>query len=132
MILGLKTSFDVTEFFLFDSAESKKPAAHESWESKRELSEQLLGKLTNFLRDNDLQLDGLTGIVIFSGPGSFTSLRIGHSVVNALADSLGIPVVGAKDPNWQHSALKALKSAKVGAPALPFYGAEAHITRPKS
>lgn len=132
MILGLKTSSDTTEFFLFDSMDSEKPRAHQSWESKRELSEQLLGHLTNFLRENDLGLDGLKGIVIYSGPGSFTSLRIGHSVANALADSLDIPVVGASDPSWQHSALKALKAAKPGSPALPFYGAEAHITHPKS
>jgi tRNA threonylcarbamoyladenosine biosynthesis protein TsaB len=132
MIVGLKTSSDVTEFSLFDSVASKKAKAVTSWESKRELSEQLLGRLTNFLHDNHLDLEDLKGFIIFSGPGSFTSLRIGHTVLNALADSLGIPVAGAKDPGWQHSALNALKTARPGTPALPFYGAEAHITRPKS
>ena len=132
MIFGLKTSSETTEFYLYGSADSKTAMSHESWESKRELSEQLLGKMTNFIESHGTKLHDLKGIIIYSGPGSFTSLRIGHSVVNALADSLEIPVCGAKDPNWEHSALKALKSVKLGTPALPFYGAEAHITRPKS
>jgi tRNA threonylcarbamoyl adenosine modification protein YjeE len=74
----------------------------------------------------------VTVIIIFSGPGSFTSLRIGHAVVNALADSLGFPVVGARGDDWQEQGLSLVTSAKPGRPALPFYGADAHITRPKS
>ena len=132
MILGLKTSSDVTEIYLFESADSNQLKAHLTWESKRELSEQLLGRLNLFLEENNQDLHSLDGIIVFSGPGSFTSLRIGHSVVNALADSLGIPVSGAKDPNWQRSALKALKTAIPGQPVSPFYGADAHITQPKS
>jgi tRNA threonylcarbamoyladenosine biosynthesis protein TsaB len=130
MILGLKTSSDVTEFWLFDDKDSAK--AHDSWASGRDLSEHLLPRLTDFLTRNGEDLSRLAGIVIYSGPGSFTSLRIGHSVVNALADSLSIPVTGAQDPDWQKHALKALKGNPTGHPALPFYGADAHITRPKS
>ena len=130
MIFGLKTSSDITEFWLFDGA-SVKAKAHDGWTSGRELSDNLLPRLTEFLMQNGQDLSGLTGIIIYSGPGSFTSLRIGHSVVNALADSLSIPVIGAQDPDWQKHALKALESTPTGHPALPFYGADAHITRPK-
>lgn len=38
----------------------------------------------------------LKGIEVETGPGSFTGLRVGVSVANALAYSLGIPVNGKK------------------------------------
>lgn len=39
---------------------------------------------------------GLEGIEVETGPGSFTGLRVGVSVANALGFSLGIPVNGKK------------------------------------
>lgn len=38
----------------------------------------------------------LDGIEVETGPGSFTGLRVGVSVANALGYSLGIPVNGKK------------------------------------
>lgn len=38
----------------------------------------------------------LKGIEVETGPGSFTGLRVGVSVANALGYSLGIPVNGKK------------------------------------
>lgn len=38
----------------------------------------------------------LEGIEVETGPGSFTGLRVGASVANALGYSLGIPVNGKK------------------------------------
>ena len=132
MILALKTAGQTTEFWLFPSLDAAEPAAHTKWDSGRELSDQLLSRLQAFVETHDTNLSGLSGIAIFSGPGSFTSLRIGHSVANALADSLGIPVVGTTGEGWLASAQSALRTAKPGRPALPHYGADAHITRPKS
>jgi tRNA threonylcarbamoyladenosine biosynthesis protein TsaB len=132
MILALKTSDNHTGFWLYAGIEAAEPAAHTEWESGRELSEQLLGRLKDFVESHHTKLTGLSGVAIYTGPGSFTSLRIGHSVANALADSLGIPVVGATGEDWLATAQSALRSAKPGRPALPYYGADAHITRPKS
>ena len=132
MILALKTEGATTQAWLYTDVAATSPTATLKWESDRDLSEQLLGRLTAFLADHKAKLPNLTGIIIFSGPGSFTSLRIGHTVVNALADSLGIPVAGAPGDDWQTAALKLLASTPIGRPALPHYGAEAHITRPKS
>lgn len=42
------------------------------------------------------QLRILKGIEVETGPGSFTGLRVGVSVANALAYSLGIPVNGKR------------------------------------
>jgi tRNA threonylcarbamoyladenosine biosynthesis protein TsaB len=96
------------------------------------LSDELLSQIVAALKTHSNTLQDLTGVIIFSGPGSFTSLRIGHSVANALADSLAIPIVGTQGNNWLKSGLLQLQEAKPGQIALPHYGAEAHITRPKA
>lgn len=52
------------------------------------LIEKLLKKYSNW--------DLLEGIEVETGPGSFTGLRVGVSVANALGYSLGITVNGKK------------------------------------
>lgn len=132
MILALKTADHTTSAWLFAAAGTTTPHHELHWESGRQLSDQLLEHLSQFLAGQSKSFTDLTGIIIFSGPGSFTSLRIGHTVVNALADSLGIPVVGTKGEDWLIEARRAVKTAQPGQPALPHYGAEAHITNPKT
>lgn len=132
MILALKTSDDTTHLWLYASISDQVPTAELSWHSGRSLADQLLQGLTEFVEAHTEGLTALTGIVVFSGPGSFTSLRIGHTVANALADSLAIPVAGAIGPDWIPAALTVLASTPTGQPALPHYGAEANITKPKT
>ena len=98
--------------------------ATESWESGRALSEDILRRIAELVAGNKLELGDLTGIIIFSGPGSFTSLRIGHSVANALADGLGIPIVGTMGEDWIQEGIIELKTSGAKEPALPFYGSE--------
>lgn len=129
MILGLQTSDNETHLWLYPGP-SGTPVAEYSWESGRDLADQLLGQLTTFLSKHQVSTSNLKGIVIYSGPGSFTSLRIGHTVANALADSLGIPVTGARGTQWQQEGLQALATTPLGQPALPHYGAEANVTYP--
>jgi tRNA threonylcarbamoyladenosine biosynthesis protein TsaB len=132
MILALSTPDSTTHVWLFADAQAPVPLTELEWESGRALSDQLLSHLQTFLADHDAAFTDLEGIVIFSGPGSFTSLRIGHTVANALADSLGIPIVGAMGEDWLTQSKAVLATAKSGQPALPHYGAEANITKPKS
>jgi tRNA A37 threonylcarbamoyladenosine modification protein TsaB len=136
MILALATPDHQTRMWLFAASSasmaSPKPIATLEWESGRALSDQLLARITTFLADNSAKLEDLTGILLLSGPGSFTSLRIGHAIGNALADSLQIPIRGLQGENWLYQGLSSIKDAPIGIPALPHYGAEANITRPKS
>jgi len=132
MILALKTASAVTEAWLYESAEAAMPQAELEWESGRDLADQLLGKIAQFLAESQARMADLTGIVIFSGPGSFTSLRIGHTTAGALADSLSIPIAGATGEDWAQKALAKLKTTPKGQPALPHYGSEANVTRPKT
>lgn len=59
-------------------------------------SQALLPLIEKILKDNNLGFKDLTAIEVTTGPGSFTGLRVGVSVANALGFSLGIPVNGKK------------------------------------
>jgi tRNA threonylcarbamoyladenosine biosynthesis protein TsaB len=57
-------------------------------------SERLLAAIGGVLDQSSCTLTDLNGIAISLGPGSFTGLRIGVSVVKGLAFATGLPVVG--------------------------------------
>ncbi len=131
MILAIQTADATTHLALYDPANPTEPKSAISWESGRQLADQLLGRIDELLAGQPELERALTGIVIFSGPGSFTSLRIGHTVANALADSLSIPISGAAGDEWTQNAIGSLESTPVGHFAMPYYGAEANVTMPK-
>lgn len=55
-------------------------------------SQVLLNLITEILKENGLEFSDLSGIEVEKGPGSYTGLKVGASVANALGFSLGIPV----------------------------------------
>lgn len=59
-------------------------------------SQVLLPLITKLLRTTNYDLQTLKGIEVETGPGSFTGLRVGVSVANALGFALNIPVNGKK------------------------------------
>lgn len=59
-------------------------------------SQVLLPLIEKILKKNKLTYKDLQEIEVEIGPGSFTGLRVGVSVANALAYSLKIPVNGKK------------------------------------
>lgn len=59
-------------------------------------SQVLLNLITEILKENNLEFKDLTGIEVEKGPGSYTGLKVGASVANALGFSLSIPVNGKK------------------------------------
>ncbi len=103
----------------------------ETWTAHRQLAETLLIKISSILQKTNHTFYDIEGIVCYCGPGSFTGLRIGLSVANAQAYSLGIPIVGASGEGWIESGIKKLESGMNTEVVLPEYGAEVHITLPK-
>ena len=97
------------------------------WEAGRTLARNLL----KFLEEKTGDLHLISGIGVMRGPGSFTGLRIGLTVVNTLADSLNIPIVGAMGDNWRDLALDKLRSGENEKIVMPEYGAAANITAPR-
>ena len=71
------------------------------WKSGYELAEGLQKFIYDKLEENHKTWQDITKITFFSGPGSFTGLRIGAAVVNTLAHELKIPLYdhhGAQHP----------------------------------
>ncbi len=59
-------------------------------------SQVLLNLITEILKDNNLEFKDLKSIEVETGPGSYTGLKVGASVANALGFSLNIPVNNKK------------------------------------
>lgn len=57
-------------------------------------SQVLLPLINKLLKRNRLKFKDLTAIEVESGPGSFTGLKVGASVAQALSFALKIPVNG--------------------------------------
>lgn len=129
MILLLDTSQPACYLALHD--DNGELIHEESWEVARELAEKLLGRIKQRLEEHNTDWHDVRGIGVFQGPGSFTGLRIGMSVVNALADDLSVPIVGAQNDDWRNIALKRLEDGDNDKIVLPFYGREANITTPR-
>jgi tRNA threonylcarbamoyladenosine biosynthesis protein TsaB len=61
-------------------------------------SQHVLPLLESLLSENHLTCGDITGIEVSTGPGSFTGLRVGTAIANALGWLLQIPVNGQKAP----------------------------------
>lgn len=59
-------------------------------------SQVLLNLITEVLKENKLEFSDLSGLEVEKGPGSYTGLKVGASVANALGFSLNIPVNNKK------------------------------------
>jgi tRNA threonylcarbamoyladenosine biosynthesis protein TsaB len=68
--------------------------AERSWVAGYRHGEELLARLERLLVDEGVALDALGGIVVGTGPGAFTGLRVGLATAKALAYAGGIPIVG--------------------------------------
>jgi len=101
------------------------------WQADRELAKKLLAYLRDQLEKNGKSWVDISGIGVFQGPGSFTGLRIGLTVLNAIASSEKIPIVGATGETWQTVAEEKLSSGQNETIVLPFYGNDPHITKPR-
>lgn len=74
----------------------KGKAVSEMSEENEYGSQVLLPLIIRLLHTTNYQLQDLKEIEVEIGPGSFTGLRVGVSVANALGFALGIPVNGKK------------------------------------
>ncbi len=99
------------------------------------MARDILKFLEDSLENIGKDYKDLEGIGFFAGPGSFTGLRIGASVANTLADGLNIPIVAIKkedeNDDWRQKAFEKLKNNENDKIALPFYGRDANITKPR-
>lgn len=127
MILLLDTSTPVCKLTLVEGDQRH----NAKWQADRQLAKGLLAYLRDQLAEKGKTFRDISAIGAFIGPGSFTGLRIGLTVLNTIASSEQIPIVGTNGDNWQSEALSRLQSGENDKIVLPFYGGDAHITKPR-
>ncbi|HPD99058.1 MAG TPA: tRNA (adenosine(37)-N6)-threonylcarbamoyltransferase complex dimerization subunit type 1 TsaB [Candidatus Saccharibacteria bacterium] len=128
MILAVRTDKLEAELYVYKHANC---VASYTWEAHRQLADTIHTKIHTILVNNDADWSSLQGLIVYKGPGSFTGLRIGVTVVNTLGYSLNIPIAGTTGENWLTEGLVALQKVKQYTPVLPDYGGHIHITQPK-
>ena len=128
MIVTIRTDAPEAEVGIY---EGSKQLSYYTWLAARQLGKDLLTVISQQLQKNNADWPDVSGVVVYEGPGSFTGLRIGITVANALAYGQDVPVVGVKGEDWLATGLKRLVNNETDKLALPFYGAEANITMPK-
>ncbi len=128
MILVIRTDKPEAEIGLFDDGFK---LTYEIWTAHRQLAETIHHKIRHLLESKDKAQKDIAAIIAYKGPGSFTGLRIGLSVANALAVALGIPIVGTSGSSWIEEGVENIKNGKNDIQVLPDYGAPVHITLQK-
>ena len=124
-ILVLKTDGPTTYLATYDDL-SLISELH--WESGRELARDILKNIRELLQSSQLNPEELEGILCFSGPGSFTSLRIGITVANTLAYAQNVPIVSTTGDDWVVGGINQLLAGANEKIVVPLYGAEPTIT----
>lgn len=59
-------------------------------------SSKILPLIIKILKKHELSIKDIDSVRVNPGPGSFTGIRVGVSIANALAKSLNIPINGVK------------------------------------
>lgn len=104
---------------------------YKEWLADRQLTETIHTEIQKILNKSSMSWGEVGGIVVYEGPGSFTGLRIGISVANALAHANQVPIVAAAGRNWLENGLKNLETGRNDKIVVPKYGSPPNITRPK-
>lgn len=88
-----------------------------SFVAGHDMAEKIFTFIHERLQENNMDWQDISEITFYSGPGSFTGLRIGASIVNTLADQLSIPLYDHHGERHQI--------------IIPDYGRPANISTPR-
>jgi tRNA threonylcarbamoyl adenosine modification protein YeaZ len=91
-ILAIDTSTTIAVVALGDPNGS--PIAADAWTTGHRHGEELLPRIGRVLAGARVELRELGAIVVGTGPGAFTGLRVGVATAKALAHALDLPIVG--------------------------------------
>ena len=83
------------------------------WAAGQRHGEQLLPSIGRLLGETNIRRSRIDAIVVGTGPGAFTGLRVGLATAKGLAHGLGIPIVGVATTD----ALRAAAAFVLGVPA---------------
>ncbi len=128
LIITIRTDTPEAEIGLYENEEQ---LAYLRWQAHRELAETIHQQIKDMLDRQAKQLHDIQAVVVYEGPGSFTGLRIGISVANALSDSLQIPITARTGEDWIKQSIGAIKKGENSRIVIPEYGALPNITAPR-
>lgn len=101
-------------------------------------SELTLKTIDKLLRKHKVNKRKMDEIIVVSGPGDFSAVRIGISIANALGYAWNIPVKGVelkkrykKEENKLKDVLKMSEKVRAEKTTKPVYIAEPNITKAK-
>lgn len=89
-LLALDSSTDQTGICLADGDH----AAELIWDARRDQTTTLLSAVDQLLTLQHLALSDLSALAVATGPGAFTSLRVGLSTAKGLAYARDLPLIG--------------------------------------
>jgi tRNA threonylcarbamoyladenosine biosynthesis protein TsaB len=128
LILSIRTDMPEAEVGLFEDSSK---LGYKKWAAHRELSDTIHLTIKELLSKHYKSISEIQGLIVFQGPGSFTGLRIGISVANALAYGLSVPIVAGNGDDWLKQGTTKLISGQNQQIVRPEYGAPVHITQQK-
>src|SRR5512133_2146250 len=91
MLLAVDTSTAQVGLALYDGAQV---ISEYAWRSSQRHTVELAPAVSDLLARSGLKMDDVQALGIALGPGSFTSLRVGLSLVKGLALVRHLPLVG--------------------------------------
>lgn len=91
-VLGIDTSAVVSSCAVCEIGDNPKVIASGSLNTKLTHSQTLVPFMESLLKNAGISLSDIDAFAVSSGPGSFTGLRIGVSVVKGMASALNRPV----------------------------------------
>lgn len=90
-----------------------------SFPAEHRHGERLLPAVDRLAREHALRRADLTGVVVGTGPGAFTGLRVGLATAKTIAHELGRPIVGVSTGEALLAAIGAPAGAVLLLPAGP-------------
>ncbi|TSC63450.1 MAG: hypothetical protein G01um1014106_497 [Parcubacteria group bacterium Gr01-1014_106] len=79
-------------------ADRERVVAQEEFPVGRDLAATLSERIKKFLEAKRTTREAIQKVVVHTGPGSFTGIRLGVTTANAFGYARGIPVVGVSGP----------------------------------
>lgn len=105
IILAINTATDTTEVAFLDG---NKILKEDSWPAESNESDKLLPYLRDALFDLGLSFQDLDALFVVKGPGSFTAVRVGVTIVNTLGFVLKLPIYSIKTDELEGTMIETL------------------------
>jgi tRNA threonylcarbamoyladenosine biosynthesis protein TsaB len=112
MLLAVDTSTIQMGLAVFDG---EKILAETAWESRAHHTRQLASAVDELFKRLEITMNDIAAIGVATGPGSFTSLRVGLAFVKGVALARHIPVIGIPSLDILAAAIPPSRKHKLGA-----------------